>query len=48
MKLIYSDQPLPNLKEPAIFLAGPTPRSLNVASWRPEAIKILEQLMIVI
>lgn len=28
----------------SIFLAGPTPRSASVPSWRPEAIKILEEL----
>jgi hypothetical protein len=28
----------------SIFLAGPTPRDKDVLSWRPEAIKILEEL----
>lgn len=28
----------------SIFLAGPTPRDKDVASWRPEAIKILSEL----
>ena len=27
----------------SIFLAGPTPRDSSVASWRPEALKILEE-----
>jgi hypothetical protein len=43
MKVNYSDEPV--IKESkGIFLAGPTPRSLDVESWRPEAIKILEEL----
>jgi hypothetical protein len=28
----------------SIFLAGPTPRSPSVASWRPEALRILTEL----
>ena len=28
---------------PSIFLAGPTPRSPEVASWRPEALKALAE-----
>jgi len=40
MKLIYAQQPL----EKSIFLAGPTPRSPDVPSWRPEAIEILKNL----
>lgn len=32
-----------DLKKPSIFLMGPTPRSKDVASWRPEAIKLLEE-----
>lgn len=28
----------------SIFLAGPTPRSSAVASWRPQALEILERL----
>lgn len=45
MKVIHSDEPL-NLKkdEFSVFLAGPTPRSENVPSWRPQAIEILENL----
>jgi hypothetical protein len=30
--------------ERSLFLAGPTPRSKNVASWRPEAIRILGKI----
>lgn len=45
MKIFYSDAPLvldPNSH--SIFLAGPTPRALNVKSWRPIAVQILENL----
>lgn len=43
MKINYSDEQV--LKdEKSIFLAGPTPRSLEVETWRKEAIKILEEL----
>lgn len=31
-------------KEKSIFLVGPTPRSESVASWRPEAVRILRNL----
>lgn len=41
MNVRYSDEePLKQL-ENAIFLAGPTPRSSEVHSWRPEALRIL-------
>ena len=43
MKVIYSDEQL-EFDKVNIFLAGPTPRSKSVQSWRPEAIKILEKL----
>ena len=45
MKVFYSDEPLvldANLH--SIFLAGPTPRSLKVKSWRPDALHILDLL----
>jgi len=47
MKVIYACQTLPKRKGPrvvpdSIFLAGPTPRSDDVTSWRPEALNILE------
>jgi hypothetical protein len=38
MKILYSDEPAFDGVGPAIFLAGPTPRSLNVPSWRTEGI----------
>ena len=41
MRVSYSDGPLVVTK-PSIFLAGPTPRSKDVKSWRPEAIEHLE------
>lgn len=43
MNILYAHQPL-ELRPPSIFLAGPTPRSSEVASWRPEAIEILRHL----
>lgn len=45
MKVFFSDQSS-NIEEieSAIFLAGPTPRSDDYPSWRPEALGILETL----
>jgi hypothetical protein len=40
MKVVYALEPLTK----SIFLAGPTPRSPEVASWRPEALKTLAWL----
>lgn len=40
MRVVYALQPL----RQSIFLAGPTPRSVDVASWRPEAIEKLAEL----
>jgi nucleoside 2-deoxyribosyltransferase len=43
MTINYADKPV--IKEcKSIFLAGPTPRSPEVPSWRPDAIEILEKL----
>lgn len=43
MIINYSDEEV--LKgEKSIFLAGPTPRSLDIESWRKEAINVLEDL----
>jgi hypothetical protein len=40
MKILYSDQSLVEEKyDNSIFLAGPTPRSEDVKSWRPQAIE---------
>ena len=52
MQANYSNQPLhyPTAGQPAIFLAGPTPRfdeasqQLISASWRPEAVRIFARL----
>lgn len=45
-RTIYSDGilPLGSLANNSLFLAGPTPRSQDVASWRPRALEILEEL----
>lgn len=53
MKIIYSDEDFTLRSDPrhdrrpeqdSIFLAGPTPRSKDVASWRPEALEVLTKL----
>ena len=41
MKVVYAREPFPDTFSKAIFLAGPTPRSKDVDSWRPEALDIL-------
>jgi len=43
MIINYSDKPVLKGKN-SIFLAGPTPRSLDVETWRKEAIRILNEL----
>lgn len=45
MKVIYAVQPLPypGLVPDSIFLAGPTPRTDDVPSWRPEALDLLKE-----
>jgi 8-oxo-dGTP pyrophosphatase MutT (NUDIX family) len=43
MQVIYAKQPHPPAWSAAIFLAGPTPRSADVASWRPEALRLLAE-----
>jgi Nucleoside 2-deoxyribosyltransferase like len=42
MKAIYSDQE-PIFDSPSIFLAGPTPRTDQVVSWRIQALQILQE-----
>ena len=43
MKVNYSDEQV--IKgDKSIFLAGPTPRSIEIETWRKEALKILEEL----
>jgi len=44
MQIIYADKSYELDEANSIFLAGPTPRSITVASWRPEAIFILKRL----
>jgi hypothetical protein len=47
MKVFYSDQNIYFTDvdfENSLFLAGPTPRSSNVISWRIQALKLLEEL----
>jgi len=41
MQVVYARQPFPQRLKRAIFLAGPTPRSPEVPSWRPEALELL-------
>ena len=46
MILLYSQEDRPPRISPyekCVFLAGPTPRSNDVASWRPEAIRLFEE-----
>ena len=43
MKINYSDEPV-IINQKSIFLAGPTPRSDKINSWRDEACKKLEEL----
>jgi len=44
MQVVYAKQPFPTAWKSAIFLAGPTPRSNEVESWRPEALRLLEEM----
>ena len=39
LALIYAGQPLSPQGTASVFLAGPTPRSADVPSWRPAAIR---------
>jgi hypothetical protein len=43
MNVIHSDQPL-DIRPPTIFLCGPTPRTREIASWRPQALELLHEL----
>jgi 8-oxo-dGTP pyrophosphatase MutT (NUDIX family) len=43
MRLIYTGQEFPKSFEKSIFLAGPSPRSKEEHSWRPEMIRCLEE-----
>lgn len=44
LRTIFATEKFPMDTVKSIFLAGPTPRSSDVASWRPEALAILENL----
>lgn len=50
MQIIYARQPLPepsdgnHIVPASMFLVGPTPRSKDVPSWRPQALEILEDI----
>ncbi len=46
MKLVYALEPIPYSMK-MVFLAGPTPRSNDVKSWRPEMVDILTQYFMV-
>ncbi|HEX4418748.1 MAG TPA: nucleoside 2-deoxyribosyltransferase domain-containing protein [Kofleriaceae bacterium] len=41
MQVIYASEPLPSAVRSSVFLAGPTPRTAEVASWRPAALALL-------
>lgn len=43
MEVVYAREPFPESFKKTIFLAGPTPRNQSVPSWRPEALKLLEE-----
>jgi 8-oxo-dGTP pyrophosphatase MutT (NUDIX family) len=40
MRVVYAGQPFPDAWTMAVFLAGPTPRSPEVPSWRPEVLAL--------
>lgn len=42
MQVVYAQQRLPESCAASIFLAGPTPRDAATASWRPDALRVLE------
>lgn len=42
MLAVYNNEIIPD-DLPVIFLAGPTPRSASVESWRPRAVALLEE-----
>jgi len=44
VKVVYANQALPESWSKSLFLAGPTPRSADVASWRGDALDALERL----
>lgn len=44
VQVTWAKQKFPSNSTKSIFLAGPTPRSKEVQSWRPEALRILKNL----
>lgn len=44
MQIVYSREQIPDQLTKSIFLAGPTPRTDKVISWRKEALNILNEL----
>lgn len=44
MQVIYAKEKFPESFSKSLFLAGPTPRSKKIESWRPEALRILEEM----
>jgi len=44
VKVVYAKQPFPEEWTSAIFLAGPTPRDPQTPSWRPDALKLLDEM----
>ncbi|MDP3697496.1 MAG: nucleoside 2-deoxyribosyltransferase domain-containing protein [Candidatus Taylorbacteria bacterium] len=42
MQIVYNLEKPPESFSKSIFLAGPTPRSTEVRSWRPQALELLE------
>jgi len=44
MQVVYYEDQAPDHLYKSVFLAGPSPRSSDVASWRPEALALLERL----
>ncbi len=43
MNILYYEDSVSMLPKNSLFLAGPTPRDEDIKSWRPEALKILEE-----
>lgn len=44
LTVVYAMQEPPSSWSQAIFLAGPTPRAPETPSWRPEALRLLEEM----
>jgi len=44
MDIVYAQEPLPTRMSRSLFLAGPTPRSKDVKSWRENALAVLQSM----